>query len=406
MAILNPIFDYSLWIIFSIFVGVALALDLGVLTKAAFILKERLQTSQKKEKDELRKQQQQKKEESGYNAANNANTRNSGYGDSKQVSSPIPSASEVPVQGKKDSFPIEPAKNIDHNHHHQQNLQQSDTFKHALHWTIVWISLAIVFAGIIYFIQGYDNAILFLTGYAIEKSLSMDNMFVFLIIFSSLAIPYVYQHKVLMVGIISAIAMRIVLIVAGISLLETFHWMVYVFGGLLLFTAIRMIVEKKEKKIEIEKNIAVRILKKFVPITPELHGNKFLIRRKADMGKVVTFATPMLVALVIVEVTDLVFALDSIPAILAITTDTFIVITSNLFAILGLRSLYFLLAGMMDRFYYLKPGLAAILAFVGIKIILSDFYKIPIHISVLVIFSILGLVMVLSTIKSKKDKSK
>ncbi len=187
-------------------------------------------------------------------------------------------------------------------------------------------------------------------------------------------------------------------------MLETFHWMVYVFGGLLLFTAIRMIVEKKEKKIEIEKNIAVRILKKFIPITSELHGNKFLIR-KADMDKVVTFATPMLVALVIVEVTDLVFALDSIPAILAITTDTFIVITSNLFAILGLRSLYFLLAGMIDIFYYLKPGLAAILGFVGIKIILSDFYKIPIHISILVIFSILGLVMVLSTIKSKKDKS-
>jgi tellurite resistance protein TerC len=234
----------------------------------------------------------------------------------------------------------------------------------------------------------------------------MDNMFVFLIIFSSLAIPYTLQHKVLMVGIISAIGMRIVLILAGISLLETFHWMVYVFGGLLLFTAIRMLVEKKEKKIEIEKNIAVRILKKFLPITPELHGNKFLIRKKSDLGKITTYATPMLVALIIIEATDLVFALDSIPAILAITTDTFIVITSNLFAILGLRSLYFLLAGMMDKFYYLKPGLAAILAFVGIKIIISDYFKIPLPISISIIFGILAVVVILSMLRSKNIEKK
>lgn len=258
-------------------------------------------------------------------------------------------------------------------------------FRHALIWTVIWISLACVFAGIIYIVYDHDNALLFLTGYAIEKSLSMDNLFVFLIIFSSLAIPYIYQHKVLMAGIISAIVMRIGLILGGISLLESFHWMIHVFGALLLFTATRMLVEKKEKKIEIEKNIVVRILKRFIPISLELHGSQFLIRKKitsssTNLNKYVVYATPMLVALIIIEVTDLVFVLDSIPAILAITTNTFIVITSNLFAILGLRSLYFLLSEMMEKFYYLKPGLAAILAFVGIKIIISEVYKLPIYI--------------------------
>jgi tellurite resistance protein TerC len=209
-----------------------------------------------------------------------------------------------------------------------------------------------------------------------------------------------------MAGIISAIVMRIGLILGGISLLESFHWMIYFFGALLLFTAIRMLVEKKEKKIEIEKNIAVRILKRFIPISLELHGNQFLIKKKitssTNLNKYVVYATPMLVALIIIEVTDLVFALDSIPAILAITTNTFIVITSNLFAILGLRSLYFLLAEMMEKFYYLKPGLAAILAFVGIKIIISEYYKLPIVISISVIFGILAFVFILSMIRGKR----
>jgi TerC family integral membrane protein len=182
--------------------------------------------------------------------------------------------------------------------------------------------------------------------------------------------------------------------------------MIYVFGGLLIFTAIRMIVEKKEKKIEIEKNIAVRILKRFVPISSELQGNQFIVRKtptiKGASNKSTKYATPMLVALVIIEVTDLVFALESIPAILAITTNMFIVITSNIFAILGLRSLYFLLAGMMEKFYYLKPGLASILAFVGIKILISEHYEIPLILSISVIFGILALVVILSTIRSKK----
>jgi len=265
---------------------------------------------------------------------------------------------------------------------------------------LVWISLACVFAVIIYIALGQEKALLFITGYALEKSLSVDNMFVFLIIFSSLGIPYIYQHKVLMVGILSAIALRIGLILAGVSLLESFHWMIYVFGGLLLFTGIRMLIQKKEKKVEIEKNIAVRIMKKFIPISLELTGDKFFSRKNG-----ILLATPMLVALVIIEMTDLIFALDSIPAILAITTDSFIVITSNVFAILGLRSLYFLLAGMMEKFYYLKSGLAAILLFIGIKMMISEFYQIPITASLIVIFGILAVAMTLSYIRSSRNHS-
>ena len=217
-------------------------------------------------------------------------------------------------------------------------------------------------------------------------------MFVFLLIFSSLGIPYVYQHKVLMAGILSAIAMRIGLILAGVSLLESIHWMIYVFGGLLLFTGIRMLLQKKEKKIEIEKNIAVRILRKFIPVSLDVNSNKFLLYKNG-----VLFASPMLVALVVVEMTDL----DSIPAILAITTDSFIVITSNIFAILGLRSLYFLLAGMMEKFYYLKPGLAAILLFIGIKMVISEVYEIQITVSLMIIFSIIAVAIALSFIRSR-----
>jgi tellurite resistance protein TerC len=261
--------------------------------------------------------------------------------------------------------------------------------------------------------MGYEKTLLFVTGYAIEKSLSVDNMFVFLLIFSSLAIPHAYQHKVLMAGILSAIVMRIGLILAGVSLLESFYWMTYIFGGLLLFTAIRMIIQrkdeghgKKKKETAIEKNIAVRIMKRFIPITFELNSDKFLILKNNNDGHKLLYATPMLVALVVVEMTDLVFALDSIPAILAITTDSFIVITSNIFAILGLRSLYFLLAGMMEKFYYLKPGLALILFFVGSKMLISEFFKISIGMSLIVIFGILTAALLLSYIRTRQQLSK
>ncbi|MDQ3961574.1 MAG: TerC/Alx family metal homeostasis membrane protein [Thermoproteota archaeon] len=268
----------------------------------------------------------------------------------------------------------------------------------ALAWTIVWISLGLIFAGVIYFSMGYEKMLEYITGYTLEKTLSVDNMFVFLLIFTSLAIPHHYQHKVLSVGILSAIAMRIPLVIAGVSLLETFHWMIYVFGAFLIFTAIRMFVQKKEEKIELEKNIAVRALKKIMPVDVEIKTDKFLLRKNG-----ILYATPLLVAIAIVEMTDLVFALDSIPAVLAITSDPFIVITSNVFAIFGLRSLYFLLSGSMEKFFYLKPALTALLFFIGFKMLLSEFYEIPIEMSLAIICSILGIAIALSYVKTRAE---
>jgi tellurite resistance protein TerC len=352
--------DYLItWVFFTLFIGIALAIDFGIISKIPHMFRTRNRSENNNNNDSYQK---------------------------TEISSVLS---------------VKP-KSL------QQEQQQ--TFKRALVWTIIWISLAAVFAAIIYLAIGYEKTLLFVTGYVIEKSLSVDNMFVFLLIFSSLAIPHVYQHKVLMAGILSAIIMRIALILAGVSLLESFHWMIYIFGGLLLFTAIRMLIQKKKeeqgkkKEVEIEKNIAVRILKKFVPITFELNNDKFLLRKNSSHK--VLYATPMLVALVIVEMTDLVFALDSIPAILAITTDSFIVITSNIFAILGLRSLYFLLAGMMEKFYYLKLGLVMILFFVGSKMIVSEFFEIPIVMSLMVIFGILAAALLLSFIRTRQQQAK
>ena len=269
--------------------------------------------------------------------------------------------------------------------------------KEALGWTITWISLAGVFAGVIYFTLGNDKMIEFVTGYALEKSLSVDNMFVFLLVFTTLGIPHKYQHRVLSFGILSAIAMRIALILVGASLLDNFQWMIYIFGGLLWYTAIRMIIQKEEKKIELEKNIAVRILKKFMPVNLSLVGNKFITPINGVMH-----ATPLLVALAIIELTDLVFAMDSIPAVLAITRDPFIVITSNVFAILGLRALYFLIGGMMEKFHYLKPGLIVLLLFIGTKMIISEFYHIPTVTSLIIVFVILATVIVASLLRKPK----
>jgi tellurite resistance protein TerC len=198
-------------------------------------------------------------------------------------------------------------------------------------------------------------------------------------------------------GILGAIAMRVPLILAGAHLLEEFHWMIYLFGAFLIFTALRMLVQKKEKKIEVEKNIAVRALRKIMPVELNMQEPKFFLIKNG-----IKYATPLLVALVIIEFTDLLFALDSIPAILAITTDPFIVITSNIFAILGLRSLYFLLAGVMEKFYYLKPGLIAILMFIGIKMLVSELVKIPTFISLSVVMGILGIALLFSFIRAKK----
>lgn len=279
----------------------------------------------------------------------------------------------------------------------EQDNKEIPPFKTALRWTIVWISLAGVFAGVIYFDMGHEKLAEFVTGYALEKSLSVDNMFVFLLIFSSLNIPHKFQHKVLSMGIFGAIAMRIPLILAGAHLLEEFHWMIYLFGAFLIFTALRMLVQRKEKKIEVEKNIAIRALRKIMPVEFEIKEPKFFLIKNG-----IRYATPLLVALVIIEFTDLLFALDSIPAVLAITTDPFIVITSNIFAILGLRSLYFLLAGVMEKFYYLKPGLIAILLFIGIKMIIAEHVEIPTMLSLGVVLGILGLALLFSFIRAKK----
>ena len=269
--------------------------------------------------------------------------------------------------------------------------------KSGLLWTIVWISLAGIFTLLILKFMGSAKALEFVTAYTLEKSLSVDNMFVFLLIFTSLSIPHRYQHRVLSVGILSAIAIRIPLILIGVSLIQSIHWMIYVFGALLILTATRMILQRKEKKIVIERNIAVRLLKKVVPLDLNAKTGKFLIRRDK-----IIHATPLLVALVAVEMTDLFFALDSIPAVLAITNESFIVITSNIFAILGLRSLYYLLAGMIEKFRYLKPALVSLLLFIGVKMIISETYEIPLMYSLGVIFSILTIAIAFSVIKTQR----
>lgn len=283
----------------------------------------------------------------------------------------------------------------------EQVKEERQSFRQSALWTVVWIGMAVVFAVLVFLSMGYEKMLEFVTGYTLEKSLSVDNMFVFLLIFSTLGIPHAYQHKVLTVGILSAIAMRVPLILAGVALLESFHWIIYIFGGMLVLTAIRMILQKKEKKIDLEKNVAVSILRKVVPITTELTGARFFTRKNG-----VLYATPMLVALAIVEMTDLVFAIDSIPAVLAITADPFIIITSNIFAILGLRSLYFLLAGMMEKFYYLKPALVALLLFVGFKMLAVDFFKLPTSLSLSVIGGILAVALALSYLKTRDGRRK
>jgi tellurite resistance protein TerC len=248
--------------------------------------------------------------------------------------------------------------------------------------------------------MGYEKMLEFVTAYTLEKSLSVDNMFIFLLVFTTLSIPYIYQHRILSVGILSAIVFRILLVLVGVSLLESFHWMIYVFGGLLILTAIRLLFQKKEKKIDLEKNIAIRMLKVFVPINLNIKSNKFLITQEG-----ILYATPLLVALVIIELADILFAIDSIPAVLAISSDYFIVITSNIYAILGLRSLYLLLAGIMEKFYYLKPALVLLLLFIGIKMLISDIYKMPVLISLIIIFAILSSAIILSLAKLRQRRN-
>jgi tellurite resistance protein TerC len=272
------------------------------------------------------------------------------------------------------------------------------SLKEAGMWSAVWIALSLVFNVIIYNFYGSEVGLQFLTGYLIEKSLSVDNIFVFVLIFSYFSVPAMYQHRVLFWGIFGALVMRAVMIATGAALLERFHWIIYIFGAFLIFTGIRMAFHKDEE-LHPESNPVVRLFKRIMPVTQEYHGQSFFVRHAGKLA-----ATPLFVVLLLVESTDLVFALDSIPAIFAITQDPFIVYTSNVFAILGLRALYFLLAGVMDKFRYLKIGLSAVLVFVGAKMLAEAIHvEIPIGISLGVIAAVLTTSVLASLWKSRQE---
>lgn len=280
------------------------------------------------------------------------------------------------------------------------------TVREAGTWTAIWVTLALLFNAVIFFWAGPEKGLEFLAGYLIEYSLSVDNIFIFVLLFTFFRVPAQYQHRVLFWGIIGALVMRGIMIVAGAALIERFEWIIYIFGAFLIFTGLRMAFNSGgEEEIHPEGNLLVRIFRRFMPVTNEYHGERFFVKLDG-----VRHATPLFVVLLIVESTDLIFAIDSIPAIFAVTRDPFIVYTSNVCAILGLRSLYFLLAGVMDKFHYLRLGLAAILTFVGIKmltpeisyLIIGEHYHIPIAVSLGVIVSILAIAVIASLIRSRR----
>ncbi|MCX8011732.1 MAG: TerC family protein [Desulfobacterota bacterium] len=272
------------------------------------------------------------------------------------------------------------------------------SLREALIWCATWVSLALIFNLGILFFRGGETALTFFTGYLIEYSLSVDNIFVFLLIFRYFRVPTLYQHKVLFWGILGALIMRAIFIFMGITLIQRFHWMVLVFGIFLVVSGIKMAFQK-DKEIHPEKNLVLRLFRKIMPVTGNYEEDKFFLKKEKTL-----FATPLFIVLLVVETTDVVFALDSVPAVLAITRDPFIVYTSNVFAILGLRALFFALAGIMRLFHYLHYGLSVILVFVGIKMIIADFYPIPTVISLGVIGSILFISIALSLLKPSSDK--
>jgi len=270
--------------------------------------------------------------------------------------------------------------------------------KEALIWTIIWISAAMLFNLLVYFELGKVKALEFFTGYVIEKSLSVDNIFVFILIFSYFSVKEEYQHRVLFWGVLGALVMRAIFIFAGVALINKFDWIILVFGGFLVYSGIHMLFQK-ETAVDPEKNAIVRFFKKFLPVTDSYHGDKLFVRQNHKL-----YATPLFLVLLVIESSDLIFAVDSIPAILAISQDKLIVYTSNVFAILGLRSLYFAVAGIMQYFRFLKVGLAFVLSFVGVKMLLA-FFDIHIYIvySLIIIIGIIALSVIASLlIKEKK----
>ena len=273
------------------------------------------------------------------------------------------------------------------------------TVREALKWTGFWVGLALLFCAGVFYWGTPEMALEFATGYIIEESLSVDNLFVFLTIFSYFQVPAKYQHKVLFWGILGALVLRATFILGGVVLIQQFHFVIYLFGGFLLFTGIKLALDQ-EQKIEPEKNPVLKLLRRTMGVSKYYHQDKFFIKR---LGY--TFATPLFVVLVLIETTDLLFAVDSIPAVLAVSNNPFIIYTSNIFAILGLRTLYFALAGLVNVFHYLNLGMSVILIFIGVKMILSDFYKIPIGLALGVVVGILVISVAASLLMPKKEEA-
>ena len=271
-------------------------------------------------------------------------------------------------------------------------------FKEALGWSLMWIALAGAFAVLVYFWHGHTPMLEFVTGYVIELSLSVDNLFVFLVIFRYFKVSGPNQHKVLFWGILGALIMRGVFILAGVGLITRFHWIIYVFGTLLIYSGIKL-VRQAGSSVDPGKNPLLKTFRRLVPVTHDYVDGKFFVRRPG------LYATPLFVVLLVVETTDILFAVDSIPAILAITLNAFIVYTSNVFAILGLRSMYFALAGMMDLFQYLHYGLSCVLIFVGSKMLLSHYYTMPTWVALVVVAGVLGTSVLASVLAPKKARA-
>jgi len=269
-------------------------------------------------------------------------------------------------------------------------------FREALAWSGLWIVLALVFALGLYLLRGRAPALSFATGYILELSLSVDNLFVFLLIFRYFKVPNGYQHKVLFWGILGALIMRGGFILLGIGLIRRFHWIIYIFGAFLIYSGVKLFGEQ-ETGVDLEKNLILRLFRRFMPITQDYEGEKFFVRQ---MG---LYATPLLVVVLAVETTDVLFATDSIPAVLAITLNAFVVYTSNVFAILGLRSMYFVLAGMMEVFHYLHYGLSVVLMFVGVKMLISNYYEIPTAATLAVVAGVLIVSVLASTLHPKTN---
>jgi tellurite resistance protein TerC len=269
-------------------------------------------------------------------------------------------------------------------------------YREALIWSGVWVSLALLFNLGVYFWFGSDRAIEFLTGYLIEKSLSVDNIFVFVVIFAALGIPPLYQHRVLFWGIFSALVLRALMIYAGAAMLARFHWLIYVFGAFLIVTGIKLFRDR-DKEEHPEQGWAMRSLRRTIPSTSQLHSHHFFVKESGRW-----LATPLFMALMLVEVSDVLFAVDSIPAIFSVTEDAFIVFTSNIFAILGLRSMFFLVGGLVEKFVYLKVGLAAVLVFVGAKMTAAEFVKITPLVSLIVVAALLGASVLASVLHNRR----